>query len=159
MSMVAVPGLVLIVVGAVLLVVVLVLLFAWPGWARGRGGTADGFPPVARPPSYPRALRPPADGTYEGTNVYRGPPVRNRGLGRRGRVRLVLAGEGLILDRRGIDDVLIEQHDLRMAEVRGQTLVIRWQHGGRPLETIVRLDRAEESDVWARSLSQMGRRP
>lgn len=158
-SMVAVPALALIVLGAVVLAVVLVLLFGWPGWARRRGRGPDAFPPVATPPSYPRALRAPAEGRYEGTNVYAGAPVRDYGLGRPGRVKLVLAGEGLILERRGTNDVLIEQHELRVGEVREHTLVIRWQHGGRPLETIVRLDRAEESDAWARSLSQMGRRP
>lgn len=155
----AAPGLALIAAGLVLLVVVLVLLFAWPGSARRRGGTPDPFPPVAMPPSYPRALRAPAEGSYQGTNVHDGAPVRNYGLGGRGRVKLVLAVEGLILERRGTNDVLIEQHELRTGEVREQTLVVRWQHGGRPLETTVRLDRTEECDAWARSLSQMGRRP
>lgn len=159
MNPVAVPGLALIVLGAVVLVVVLVLLFAWPGWARGRGRDPDAFPPVATPPSFPRALRTPAEGTYEGTNAYQGAPVRSHGLGGRGRVKLVLAVEGLILERRGTNDVLIEQHELRTGEARGDTLVIRWQHGGRPLETIVRFDRADETDAWARSLSQMGHTP
>jgi hypothetical protein len=159
MSPGAVHGLVLIVVGLVLLAVVLVLLFGRPGWARRGRGEASTFPPVAAPPSYPRALRPPAEGTYQGTSLYEGAPVRTYGLGGRGRVKLVLAAEGLILERRGTNDVLIEQHELRTGEVRDHTLVVRWQHGGRPLETTVRLDRTEESDAWARSLSQMGRRP
>lgn len=142
--------------GAVVLVALVVLLFVRPGWVRPRRVPAP-IVPVSSPPTYPRALRSPAEGGYLGTvRVSDGSAVRVHGLGGRGRVKLVLASEGLVLERRGTNDLLIDEQELETGEVREGVLVVRWTHGGVALETLIRLDPTSDDAGWARSLRQMG---
>ncbi|MQA01530.1 MAG: hypothetical protein GEV07_01960 [Streptosporangiales bacterium] len=149
------PAAVLVLVLLVLVAVVLVLLFRWPGWLRSSGPAVA---PPATPPNYPRALRAPTEGTYGGTErAADGQLVRAHGLGNGGRVQLILAAEGLVLDRQGLNDLLIEEHELLGAEERSGRLVVRWRHEGVVLETAVELDAAGEVASWVASLEQMGR--
>ena len=155
MSVVAIG--VTVVLAVVLLVVVCLLVFVWPGWARG-ARSVEMTPPAA-PPTYPRALREPAEGTYRGTiRAPDGPLVRAHGLGGGGRVKMVLATEGLVLERRGTNDLLIEEQELGGAEARDGVLVVRWWHDGVPLETVVELDTPGDVAGWVKSLEQMGHR-
>ncbi|MQA79877.1 MAG: hypothetical protein GEV10_15580 [Streptosporangiales bacterium] len=144
------------VLGAVVLVLFVALLFVRPGWLRSRRAPAP-IAPLSSPPTYPRALRAPAEGGYLGTvRVSDGSAVRIHGLGGRGRVKLVLAAEGLVLERRGTNDLLVDEQELGGGEVREGVLVVRWTHGGVALETSIRLDPTGDTAGWARSLRQMG---
>lgn len=68
----------------------------------------------------------------------------------------MLAAEGLVVERRGTNDLLIEEQELGGAEARGGVLVVRWRHDGVRLETVVELDAPGDVAGWVKSLEQMG---
>lgn len=136
---------------AVLLAVLAVLLFVRPGWLRSKHEVEE----IVAPPTLPRPSRGTSEGRYGGTRwVADGSVVRVSGLGGKGRVLLVLTADGLVLERHGLDDLLIEESELRGAEQRGMVLAVRWQHGDALLETVVTLDVADDVGGWVTSLEQ-----
>lgn len=124
----------------------------WPGWMR-RGPRLE---PLPAPPTYPRTLLGPQEGVYGGTVVgATGQPVRARGLGGRGSVRLALATEGLVLERRGTNDLLIDEQAVSGAYADGDTLVLSWTHDGVGLETRVRLADPQDMQAWIEAIGNM----
>lgn len=146
------------VVAGVVAVVVLAVLFFWqPGWLR-RSAAGGQLGELATPPTIPRPLRATSEGRYGGTRrVADGTAVRSHGLGGKGRVLLVLTAEGLVLQRHGLDDLLIEEHELGGATQRGNGLAVWWWHGDVQLETVVELASADDVAGWVTSLEQLGR--
>ncbi|MGH3099046.1 MAG: hypothetical protein ACRDMV_23915 [Streptosporangiales bacterium] len=125
---------------------------AWPGWIR-RGPRLG---PLPAPPTYPRTLLGPKDGVYGGTVVgATGQPVRSQKLGGRGGVRLALATEGVVLERRGTNDLLIDGQAMSGAYADGATLVLSWAHDGVGLETRVQLADTDDMQAWIEAVTNM----
>lgn len=137
------------------LIVLAIALFAWPGWMRAsRRGPRLG--PLPSPPTYPRTLLGPKDGVYGGTVVgATGQQVRARKLGGRGGVRLALAAEGVVLERRGTNDLLIDEGAISGGYPERNTFVLSWTHDGVGLETRVRFDDADDLGAWTEAIANM----
>lgn len=124
----------------------------WPGWMR-RGPR---LAPLPAPPTYPRTLLGPKDGVYAGTVMEAtGRPVRSQKLGGRGNVRLALAAEGVVLERRGTNDLLIGEEAMSDGRPEGSTLVLSWTHDGVGLETRVELSDADDIQAWVEAIANM----
>lgn len=146
-----------IVVVVIAAIVAAVLLFVRPAWAL-RSRRSPRMDPLPAPPTYPRVLLGPTTGRYAGT-VFEatGRAVHAHGLGGRGQLRLSLTAAGLILERRGTNDVLIDEVEFAGAHAEGAVLVLGWSHDGVDLRTRIHLDQPADVAAWVDALHQARR--
>ncbi|WP_101649967.1 hypothetical protein [Brevibacterium ihuae] len=133
----------LIVVGVI---VALFALVAWGWTARRRAQTAQ-FPAPARPVEGMPVRGEPVAGMYVATTLADQPleRVAAHGLGLRTSAFLAIADDGVIIDRDGVDDLLIPVHDIsgvstasgmigKFVEKDG-LIVISWRLGDTAVDT------------------------
>ncbi|GGV10546.1 hypothetical protein GCM10010275_59310 [Streptomyces litmocidini] len=87
------------------------------------------------------------------------------GLGARSRVELTLTDAGIEVVRPGANDFFVPAAAVRGARLdkgiagkvlpEGGLLIITWEHGGKPLDSGFRSDRAAEHTAWVEALNSM----
>ncbi|MBZ3902390.1 PH-like domain-containing protein [Streptomyces griseiscabiei] len=126
-----------------------------------------GKPPLPGMPDEPGEVRLSMNGRYHGSTTagHWLDRIVAHGLGTRSRVELTLTDAGLDVVRPGASDFFVPAEALREARLdkgiagkvltEGGLLVVTWEHGGKPLDSGFRSDRAAEHNEWVETLNQM----
>lgn len=150
------------------LFVALVYWLMREGW-KWRGTLQSDLPELPAVPDEPGATRLTMSGRYHGSTTAGQwlDRIVARGLGTRSRAELTLTDAGLAVERPGADDFFVPVAALRGARLdkgiagkvltEGGLLVVTWEHGGKPIDSGFRSDRAAEHNEWVEKLNEMTR--
>ncbi|MFY1676064.1 MULTISPECIES: hypothetical protein [unclassified Streptomyces] len=148
------------------LFVALVYWLMREGW-KWRGTLQGDLPALPVAPERKGAVRLVMSGRYHGSTTagHWLDRIVAHGLGTRSRVELTLTDAGLHVVRPGAADFFVPVSALRGARLdkgiagkvltEGGLLVVTWAHGGTPIDSGFRSDRAAEHAEWVDTLNHM----
>ncbi|MFE0702100.1 hypothetical protein [Streptomyces sp. NPDC058872] len=153
-------------VAGLLLFIAFVYWLMRQGW-KWRGSLQSDLPEL------PTAPEPTGEATLTLSGRYHGSTTAGQwldrivahGLGTRSRVELRLTDAGIEVVRPGANDFFVPAAALREARLdkgiagkvlaEGGLLVITWEHGGKPIDSGFRSDRAAEHTAWVEAINSM----
>ncbi|MFF0743767.1 hypothetical protein ACFYVL_25580 [Streptomyces sp. NPDC004111] len=153
------------VVGLVLFVVLVYWLMR-QGW-KWRGTLQSDLPELPESPQSPGEAKLRSSGRYHGSTTAGQwlDRIVAHGLGTRSRAELTLTDQGLDVVRPGAGDFFVPAAQLREARLdkgiagkvlaEGGLLVVTWEHGGKPIDSGFRFDRAAEHTAWVEAINSM----
>ncbi|MFE0645592.1 hypothetical protein ACFW2Y_28875 [Streptomyces sp. NPDC058877] len=153
-------------VAGLLLFVAFVYWLMRQGW-KWRGSLQSDLPELPTAPESTGEATLTLSGRYHGSTTAGQwlDRIVAHGLGTRSRVELRLTDAGIEVVRPGANDFFVPAAALREARLdkgiagkvlaEGGLLVITWEHGGKPIDSGFRSDRAAEHTAWVEAINSM----